>query len=175
MSSAREEFIKKYSKDVIDAARKSLDRGYKIFPSVIMAQMILESANTQGVPGQGITAVKANNFFGIKADSSWKGDKMAFNTPKDGKPVNYFRVYKNVEDSIVDHDIFLEQNNRYHVDNPAKGYANIFDDNSPEEQAKDIAAARYSESSNYANTLITLINAYGLKKLDEELFSEKKS
>ena len=82
MSAERDAFIAKYSQDVIDAVC-----GTGIFPSVAMAQMIIESANSQGQAGQGITAVKANNFFGIKASSAWTGQTMSFNTPNDAKPV----------------------------------------------------------------------------------------
>lgn len=147
MSAKTDNFINKYGPIVQDAVK-----GTHIFASVAMAQMILESSW-----GEGITAIKANNFFGIKADANYTGKKMSFLTPKDGKPVNYFRVYDTVEDSIKDHDSFLIQNSRY---------KNIFDDSSPEEQAMDISNDHYAEALNYGETLIKIIKDFDLKKLD---------
>lgn len=160
MSAEREIFIKQHADAVISATR-----GTGLFPSVKMAQMILESANSKGQAGQGITAVKANNFFGIKADKSWTGPKMAFSTPKDGQPVNYFRVYSSVKDSIADHSAFLIKNTRY-----AK--AGVFTAKTPEEQAWALQKAGYAEGNDgkgggYADKLITIINGYNLKALDE--------
>jgi flagellum-specific peptidoglycan hydrolase FlgJ len=156
MSKAREEFIKKYSNDVILATQ-----GTPIFPSVKMAQFMIESANNKGESGKGITFVKANNGFGIKADKNYKGAKMAFNTPKDGKPINYFRVYNAPIDSIRDHSKFLLENKRYRD-------AGAFTATTPEDQIKAIAAAGYAEGKNYAATVIALINAYNLKALDKQ-------
>lgn len=156
MSLARDQFITKWRNDVV-----ATTCGTGIFPSVKMAQMLIESANSQGQPGQGITFLEANNAFGIKADSSWKGEKKSFNTPNDGKPVSYFRVYPTIKDSIADHTKFLQVNSRY-----AK--AGVFAAKTPEEQLNAIAKAGYAESPTYASALITIINAYKLKELDEE-------
>lgn len=161
---AREDFIKKYTPDVIAASQKALALGYKIFPSVVMAQALIESADSHGVPGQGATAVRANNFFGIKADSSWHGQTMSFQTPNDGKPVSLFRVYANPGDSIQDHDIFLEQNGRYRSNG-------VFTAKTPEEQAADLAKAGYAEAPNYDKAIISMINAYNLKSLDDQFFN----
>ena len=111
MSQQVKDFIKKYSADVIKSVQ-----GTGIFPSIKMAQMIIESSgkDDKGIfrIGQGLAVRKANNYFGIKADKSWKGNKIALSTPKDGKPVNYFRVYVSVLDSLKDHSQFLIQNSR---------------------------------------------------------------
>lgn len=164
MSAERDAFIKQHSNEVIDAVQ-----GTGLFPSVAMAQMIIESANSQGQAGQDITALKANNFFGIKADSSWTGERMSFNTPNDGRPVSFFRVYPNVTDSIKDHTNFLLKNSRY----TANG---VFTAQTPEQQAYALAKAGYSEKPypQYAEALISLINAYNLKSLDTQI-SKKKS
>lgn len=152
MSKEREQFIQKNSNDVIRATA-----GTGIFPSVKMAQYIIESANNKGESGKGITMLKANNGFGIKADKNWKGRKMAFNTPKDGKPVSYFRVYSYPIDSIRDHTKFLQQNKRY---------AKALKATNPFEQVDEIAKAGYSESPTYAAALKKIITAYNLTKLD---------
>lgn len=161
MSKQREQFIKDNANDVIYATR-----GTRIFPSVKMAQYIIESANTKGESGKGITFVKANNGFGIKADKNWKGRKMAFNTPKDGKPVNYFRVYSSPYQSIKDHTDFMIKNKRY---------ARALKARTPEEQIDEIAKAGYSESPTYAKALKALVSAYNLKALDNMTATKPKS
>lgn len=149
-ASKTSDFINKYRTDVINATK-----GTNLFPSVKMAQMIIESSW-----GEGITAKEANNFFGIKADSGWKGEKKAFKTPRDGKPVNYFRVYNNALDSIKDHSNFLLNNSRY-------SKAGVFTSSTPEEQITRIAKAGYAEAGKYDKAIIGLINAYHLKDLDK--------
>lgn len=157
--SKQSEFISKHKKEVIKATH-----GTGLFPSVKMAQMIIES-------GWGETApVKyANNYFGIKADSSWKGDKVELNTPKDAKKKNYFRKYASALDSIKDHSSFLIKNKRYES-------AGVFNAKTAEEQIDAIAKAGYAESKNYANTLKSVIKSNNLKSLDSEAkkISEKK-
>lgn len=161
MSKEREAFIAKYANDVIESVT-----GTGIFPSVKMAQMIVESADRNGRPGMGITALRANNFFGIKADKSWTGPKMSFNTPNDGKPVSYFRVYNSPKDSLIDHSKFLIANQRY-------SKAGVFSAKTPEEQIDAIAAAGYAEGKNYATTLKAIVNAYNLKQLDKKVEKKK--
>lgn len=154
MSAQRDAFIKKYKQDVIDASCAA-----GIFPSVTMAQMIIESADSNGVAGNGITFVKANNAFGIKQGTGWTGAVATFSTPKDGKPVSVFRVYPTIKDSIIDHSNFLVVNSRYKN-------AGVFTAKTPEEQIRAIAKAGYSESPTYADTIIAMINGYHLKDLD---------
>lgn len=155
MSKEREDFIKKYSKDVINATE-----GTNIFPSVKMAQLIIESADNKGRAGEGVVFKKTNNGFGIKADANYKGEKMLFSTPKDATKLNYFRVYPTVFDSIKEHSNFLLNNSRYKK-------AGVFTAKTPEEQIKRIAQAGYSESPTYAKAIISLINSYNLKSLDK--------
>lgn len=150
----RDQFIDKYKQDVIDATC-----GTGVFPSVTMAQMIIESGDSNGISGNGITFVKANNAFGIKKGIGWTGQTAVFNTPKDGKPVSEFRVYPTIKDSIIDHTKFLQNNSRYEK-------AGLFTAKTPEEQIQALVKAKYSESSTYGNTLNTIISAYNLKKLD---------
>lgn len=155
---ARLDFIKKHKQEVIDATFTT-----GIFPSVKMAQMIIESADSKGIAGNGITARMAKNFFGIKANNAWKGKKMAFNTPRDAQPVSYFRVYETVLDSIVDHTKFLQVNPRY---------AAVFKAQTPYLQLVAIQKAGYAENKNYAAVLNQIIVDYKLTSLDDE--QEKK-
>lgn len=164
LNQQRIDFIKQHSSDVVTASE-----GTKFFPSLTMAQMILESSgkDENGVfgAGKGITARKANNFFGIKANSKWTGAKMAFSTPKDNKPVNYFRVYATPKDSIIDHTKFLLENSRYRN-------AGVFDAKNYKDQAVALQKAGYAEGSDgkgggYADSLIKLIEDYKLYELDK--------
>lgn len=150
---ARIAFIEKYKNDVVSATA-----GTGIFPSVKMAQMIIESSDSMGVPGNGLAVKKARNYFGIKANKSWLGPKVALNTPKDGQPVNYFRVYDTAKDSIKDHTAFLKDNGRY---------AAIFNAKSPAEQAILIEKAGYAEGAGYASKIAQIIRDYGLEALDK--------
>ncbi len=163
MSAERDAFIAKYSQDVIDATC-----GTGLFPSVAMAQLIIEGADEHGVAGNGITFRLANNGFGIKADPSWTGPKESFNTPNDGKPISYFRVYPSIKDSIADHTKFLKENSRY----PSHG---VFTAKTPEEQTDALAKAGYSEKPypQYATGLNAMITGYNLKKLDSGCVKKK--
>lgn len=163
LNQQRVDFINQHSSDVVQSSA-----GTSFLPSLTMAQMILESSgkDENGVfgAGKGITARKANNFFGIKASSSWKGNKLAFSTPKDGKPVNYFRVYATPLDSIKDHTKFLLENSRYKK-------AGVFDAKNYREQAMALQKSGYAEGNDgkgggYADSLIKLIEDYKLYNLD---------
>jgi flagellum-specific peptidoglycan hydrolase FlgJ len=147
--SKQTDFIEKYSDSVVRATA-----GTKLFPSVKMAQMIIESGY-----GKSANATKGNNFFGIKKGYNWSGETIILNTPRDAVKKSEFRKYKNAEESIKDHSNFLIKNKRYTT-------AGVFNARTPEEQIKAIAKGGYAESKNYANTIIKLINQYNLKKLD---------
>jgi flagellum-specific peptidoglycan hydrolase FlgJ len=160
MSKEVEDFIKKNAANVIRSVQ-----GTSVFPSLKMAQMIIESSGKDekgkfGI-GKGLATRKANNYFGIKADKNWKGKKVALSTPRDGKPVNYFRVYPTPLDSMKDHTAFLLKNSRY------KTYG-VFTAKTPQAQAESLQKAGYSESPTYSKALIALINAYQLTQLDNK-------
>lgn len=159
MSKEVEDFIKRNAENVIRSVQ-----GTRLFPSLKMAQMIIESSGKDAFGrfgiGKGLAVRKANNYFGIKADGSWKGRKIALSTPKDGKPVSYFRVYPTALESMKDHTAFLTQNSRY----KANG---VFTATSPQAQAAALQRAGYAESPTYSRALVGLINAYGLTQLDK--------
>lgn len=158
MSKQVEDFIKRYANDVIKSVK-----GTGILPSVKMAQMIIESSgkDEKGVfgIGKGLAVRKANNYFGIKADKWWTGKKIALSTPKDGQPVNYFRVYTSALDSLKDHSSFLLKNSRYKT-------SGVFTAKTPEQQVAALDRAKYSESPTYGKALLGLIKAYKLTELD---------
>lgn len=149
------EFIKKYSNIIVETCI-----GTGIFPSVKMAQMALETGWGKSIVG--------NNLFGIKARGNytpfWKGAKIYADTTEyiSGSYGNYnepFRNYATQADSVKDHTYFLQNNKRY---------SKVFTADTPEQQAKELQAAGYATDPNYANKLISIINKYNLKTLDQK-------
>lgn len=154
--SKQTDFIAKHKQAVIEATYNT-----GIFPSVKMAQMILESGW-----GESANARLANNYFGIKKGVGWEGDTITLKTPKDASKTNVFRKYATPYDSIVDHSSFLIKNKRYEN-------AGVFKAKTPEEQIKAIANAGYAEASDYVPKLNSVIKSNNLKQLDEEAKSYK--
>jgi flagellum-specific peptidoglycan hydrolase FlgJ len=155
----RQEYIEQFKKVVKDAVK-----GTGLFPSLMMAQAILESSDKNGVPGNSSLARLYNNHFGIKADKSWTCKKVNLQTREvfDGKEVmigDYFRVYDDAAQSFKDRIQFLKKNTRY-----AK--AGVFTAKTPEEQAQALKAAGYATDPNYATVLSALINRLSLRELD---------
>ena len=152
--SATSDYIAKYSKDMIDSCYNT-----GLFPSVMMAQGILESGY-----GKSVLASKYNNHFGIKATGLWIGGKVKFDTTEEinGKKEiikDYFRTYPSSFDGFVDRINFLKKYSRY-----AK--AGVFSAKTPEYQAQALQAAGYATASDYADQLIKIIKTYNLKSLD---------
>ena len=157
----RQDYITKFAKAVIDSVR-----GIALFPSVLMAQAILESSNQYGQPGENRLAKFYNNHFGIKADPSWKGKKVNMKTGEvySGQAVTImalFRVYDHAADSFRDRNKFLIENHNYQR-------AGVFTAKTPEEQAERLQAAGYATDPHYANKIKALINMLHLKNLDIE-------
>lgn len=151
----RKQFIEKYSKYVKEASKNT-----GLFPSVMMAQAILESGN-----GNSGLAKYANNFFGIKADKSWTGPIYEAPTKEyiNGAWVTVqgkFRKYSTPLLSFLDRVMFLMENPRY-------TNAGVFMSGTPEEQARNLQKAGYATDPEYANLLIKLINQNNLKDLDK--------
>ena len=79
---------------------RELSKIYKLCPVFILAVAALETGYGQ--------RVKGNNFFGIKANSAWKGKKMAFATHEYLKDnvrhqlVDVFRKYDSPNESFQD-------------------------------------------------------------------------
>lgn len=155
----RKEYIGRFARVVIDSVK-----GTGLFPSVMMAQAILESSNKYGVVGGTTLARDYNNHFGIKADPSWKGKKVNLKTREvfKGKDVvigDFFRVYDDPAQSFIDRNLFLVKNSNYQR-------AGVFLAQTPEAQAEALQKAGYATDPRYANMLKALISMYGLKELD---------
>ena len=142
----REEYISKY-KDL--AVREMARTG--IPASITMAQGILESGS-----GNSRLAVKANNHFGIKCHD-WNGKRIRHD---DDARKECFRKYKSVEESYQDHSDFLTSKPRY---------APLFllDPTDYKQWAKGLKKAGYATSSQYAESLIRIIEENSLYLLDQ--------
>ena len=154
----------KFIEEIKDEAIKNY-KEYKILPSITVAQAILESSW-----GESDLAQIYNNLFGIKADSSWKGEYVTLETFEfyDTKIEDKFRVYSNKNQSIKDHAKFLVDNQRY------KKYG-VFEAKTYIEQAYALQNAGYSTAEDnsgqkrYAKDLIELIRQYNLQLIDSEI------
>lgn len=128
--------------------------GTGIFPETLMAMAVVESqgrVNGTWYPGQGLVAKRANNFFGIKASSAWKGATVALPTPGDANKISTFRVYPNFEASVADFVKFLQVNPRYRN-------AGVFSAQDYVTQIVSIAKAGYAENPNYAELISSVAN-----------------
>lgn len=155
--------IEKYIKDFSWAAIESTN-GTGLFPSVKMAQAIVESA-----AGNSVLAAKHNNHFGIKRGIGWKGEVVSMKTGEvfDGKNVTItdtFRKYNDAIQSFFDHTKFLQRNSRY-----AK--AGVFTATTPEKQVEAIRAAGYATDPQYVAKIVSVINKWNLKELDKKKVS----
>lgn len=154
MNMSQEEFINKVAPGAISTYKK-----YKIFPSISIAQAILES----GWGKSGLTQ-KANNLFGIKA-YNWNGKYVEMWTTEyygdsSVEIVAPFRAYDSWSHSIEDHGLFLVENSRY-------GEAGMFTATDYKDQAIALQRAGYATSPTYARTLIEFVQMYGLDKFDK--------
>jgi LysM repeat protein len=129
--------------------------------SITLAQGILESN-----AGQSELAREANNHFGIKCGSSWKGKsfkKLDDDRDSRGKRVeSCFRKYETIEACFFDHSEFLRDPRKYNR------YGFLF--NLPRTDyrawARGLQTAGYATSRDYADKLINIIERYELYKYD---------
>lgn len=131
----------------------------KILASLTAAQALIESNKGNS----GLTQ-KANNLFGIKANSAWKGPYVTMKTKE-----NYgsglvtvdakFRAYANWQESINDHSNFLLTNKRY---------KNLIGVTDYKTACVLIKQDGYATSATYTKTLTDTIEKYNLWLWDLE-------
>jgi LysM repeat protein len=143
---SKKEYVSVYEKIAIQQMNQ-----YKIPASITMAQGILESGS-----GNSTLAKTANNHFGIKCHTDWKGEKVYLD---DDTKNECFRSYSKVEDSYIDHSMFLITLKRYESLfslslSDYKGWSN------------GLKSAGYATNPKYAEQLIQLIEELELYKLD---------
>jgi hypothetical protein len=123
---------------------------YGIPASITLAQGIIESGS-----GNSSLAKYANNHFGIKCTSEWKGKGYY---KDDDKNNDCFRVYKDAKESYKDHSEFLKR----------KRYSALFelDKNDYVNWAKGLKQAGYATNPKYPDMLINTIEKYQLHQYD---------
>lgn len=146
-----EEFIQ------VLGAYAHLAKDKRIYPSVMIAQAILES----GLDGSSELAKESKNIFGIKG--SYKGEGQVWATLEDEGNGNYyeiddtFRHYGSYYESISDYLLQLTEDERYeHVTRAS----------SPEVQIRQIKDAGYATDDFYVSKVLDVIDSYNLKKYD---------
>ena len=154
---SREKYINKYKKIAIQEMERS-----GVPASIKLAQGILESN-----AGQSTLARKANNHFGMKCGSQWRGDTYYLEDDDyndAGKLVkSCFRVYKKENESYIAHSDFLrDPRKRYR-------YGDLFKLNPRDYKAwaHGLKSAGYATSPTYAEKLIGIIESYKLFQYDE--------
>jgi hypothetical protein len=131
---------------------------FNIPASITLAQGILESGN-----GLSELTRKANNHFGIKCHSDWKGKRVYHD---DDRRNECFRKYPTAEGSFDDHSMFLTTRGRYEF---------LFDLRPDDYKAwaKGLKKAGYATDRKYPRKLISFIENFELYKYDELVLDEK--
>ena len=126
--------------------------------SITLAQGLLESGY-----GRSTLATKANNHFGIKCHSDWKGESVYHDDDAKGE---CFRKYPKAEDSYRDHSDFLRFKSRY---------AFLFELEMTDYKAwaHGLKKAGYATDPRYAYKLINIIETYRLDRFDRLDSAEK--
>ena len=138
-------YIERYK----DIAIKEMNQ-YGVPASITLAQALLESGN-----GNSYLAREANNHFGIKCGSTWRGKSVS---RPDDHARDCFRVYDNPEESFRDHSEFLLK----------QRYEKLFRLNKDDYKgwAKGLREAGYATNPRYPQLLIDLIERYQLYQYD---------
>lgn len=142
------------------------------------APLAMEQQKRYGIPAS-VTLVQAwwergaanrlNNYFGIKADSSWlKAGKPYGEFKDDEKGLSKFRQYDSVQASFEDHSRFLLNNKRY-----SSAWQCASDDY--EGWLKGLQKGGYSTNPSYVANLEADIKAYGLDRYDKMAIQEARN
>lgn len=155
------DFVTQYYKEALASEKET-----GIPALFTLAQAGLESGYGKNAPG--------NNFFGIKANKSWKGKKQllttheVLNTPNHKgfpeiisvtpigngkykyKVKDYFRAYDTPQEGFTDHGNFLKQNRRY---------SKAFNYTDAKDFASAVAKAGYATAQNYEQVLHQVIDS----------------
>jgi len=131
-----------FDKHALGVVRACVGTG--ILPETVLCQSAIESAY-----GQSLLASKYNNYFGIKAGSSWKGDFVLLPTKEfvNGRYITIndkFRRYPSFTASVKDYINFLKVNARYKA---------VFTKTSVLSQLQALQNAGYATAPNYANVI----------------------
>lgn len=150
-----QEFVDKYGQF---AYEESLTSGIPY--DFTLAQAMVESGY-----GESRLTTEANNFFGIKAGSSWTGATITMSTREEGPNGSYyvdavFRAYASPTEGFIDHSRLFIENSRYAE---ALKYPN-----DPYKFLEEIWKAGYATDSNY----VTIVG--GVLDSTQEYIAENK-
>lgn len=180
-SSCKTKQFAKNNKNIEKEATKANNNNFKSYNTLSyiaeFKDVAIQSMNTAGIPAsitlaQGILesgsgnsdlAKYANNHFGIKCTSEWKGK----NYFKDDDAKNdCFRVYADARQSFKDHSEFLKR----------KRYSFLFklDKNDYKSWAQGLKTAGYATNPKYPDLLINLIEKYQLNQYDQSETEKQK-
>ena len=122
---------------------------YGIPASITLGQGILESG-----AGTGPLSIQANNHFGIKCKTDWKGETTY---QDDDAKQECFRVYPNSNDSYIDHSNFLKTR---------PNYAPLFELDPVDDSAwaYGLKKAGYATDTDYPKKLLKVINDFELSQ-----------
>ncbi len=156
MTTSQQSFFNKILPAIQQVSQKN-----SIVTSVMLAQSILESGW-----GTSQLATNAYNIFGIKADSSWKGNTYTVQTKEvvNGKTITVekqFRAYKSLLESISDYGSFFTST-AWRINN----YASFLKATNHETALTSLLASGYATDPAYAEKLKSLIQRYGLDQYD---------
>lgn len=130
-----------------------------ILPSITAAQAAVESQW-----GVSKLTTQANNYFGIKG--TYNGQSVTMATQEYSSTEGYytinaaFRKYPSIDASFADHTNFLLENSRY---------KNLINKKDYHEVANLLQQDGYATAPNYAQTLINIIDSYGLASWDGQV------
>ena len=141
-----ERYIRQYAPTAVSEMRRS-----GVPASITLAQGILESA-----AGTSRLAVKANNHFGIKCGSLWKGRSVKAD---DDARNECFRSYGSPAESFRDHSDFLRYRDRY-------AFLFELEPSDYKGWAYGLKQAGYATDPAYPSKLISLIERYNLTQYD---------
>lgn len=144
---SREEYIQQFKNEAIKEMILN-----KIPASITLAQAVLESGD-----GNSPLAKYANNHFGIKCHSGWKGETFI---QDDDTKNECFRKYFSVYDSYKDHSQFLMTRS---------WYMPLFDLKLTDYKAwaHGLKKSGYATHPRYAEMLIEIIEKYELHQFDK--------
>lgn len=150
-----------FENDFIDLLKKDVvqvSKDYNLFPSVMMAQAIIESGW-----GESLLSVQANNFFGVKAI---EGQNFVTMSTREETPEGEsyyieanFAKYDNLYDSIEQNALVLYNNYDLY-------YGSFRNHASHYTESTQWLTKRYATDLEYHTVLNNMIQTYGLDRLD---------